>query len=158
MKSIEDLPIELKTYINKWKAQKGNLIMILHSFQDYYGYVPKESCFLLANELKIPLARIYEVLTFYNYFNLEPPVKYKISVCTGTACYLKGAADIINTVKHKLNIKDNKVSEDNKFKLENVRCFGCCGLSPVMSINGKIYGKLNNDKVVKIIDKYISEG
>ena len=158
MSLYTEIPGELSSYIAKWKPKKGSLIMILREVQDYYGYVPKGICFSLAKELKIPLARIYEVLTFYNYFKTECPGKYKISVCTGTACYLKGAAEIINAINEKLNIREGQTTEDSLFTLENVRCMGCCGLSPVIKINEKIYAKVDKEKIIEIIDSYISRG
>lgn len=158
MPSYMTLPNEMIEYINKWKSKKGSLIMILHSIQDFYGYVPKEICFALSKELNIPIARIYEVLTFYNYFKLELPAKYKISVCMGTACYLKGAPVIFETIMNKLNINEDKITEDGLFGLEKVRCLGCCGLAPVASINGKIYGKLNKDLILDIIEQYKDQG
>lgn len=144
--------------IDEWKNKKGNLIMILHSVQDHYGYVPKDVCFELSRELKIPLARIYEVLTFYNYFSLGTPGKYKVSICLGTACYLKGAPKIIEAIKNELKIEEGQTTEDGLFRLELVRCLGCCGLAPVMTINDKVYGKLKPDEVVSIINKYRQEG
>ncbi|HSA07235.1 MAG TPA: NAD(P)H-dependent oxidoreductase subunit E [Candidatus Gastranaerophilales bacterium] len=150
------IPDELKEYIDKWKLKKGSLIMILRSVQDYYGYVPKKICFSLAKELKAPLARIYEVLTFYNYFKTESPGKNKIAVCMGTACYLKGAAAIIKAIEDKLDIKESQATKDGLFSLENVRCIGCCGIAPNMRINEKIYGKLNKERVSEILDEYIN--
>lgn len=154
MDAYETLPNELSNYINEWKPKKGNLIMILHAIQDYYGFVPQQICFTLAKELKIPLARIYEVLTFYNYFKLQPPAKYKISVCMGTACYLKGAPENLQTIKEVLNIEEGQTSKDGLFTLETIRCYGCCGLAPVISINGKIYGKIDKKKMLDILDEY----
>lgn len=151
-------PDELSEYIDKWKSQKGSLIMILRAVQNYYGYVSKDVCFELAKELKVPFARIYEVLTFYNYFKLDSPGKYKISVCMGTACYLKGAPEIIKAIEEKLNIKEGKLCKDCLFTLDSVRCMGCCGLAPTMRINDKTYGKLDKDKVIDILDEYIAKG
>lgn len=154
MDSYETLPAKLNNYINEWKYKKGSLIMILHAVQDYYGFVPQEICFTLAKELKIPLARIYEVLTFYNYFKLKPVAKYKISVCMGTACYLKGSPDNLQTIKEALNIEEGETSEDGLFTLETIRCYGCCGLAPVISINGEIYGKVDKQKMLDILNEY----
>lgn len=152
--SYQTLPDELNNYINEWKSKRGSLIMILHAVQDYYGFVPKEISFILAQELKLPLARIYEVLTFYNYFKLQPVAKYKISVCMGTACYLKGASEILQTIKKLLNINEGQTTEDGLFTLETIRCYGCCGIAPVISINGKIYGKVDKEKIYEILNEY----
>lgn len=154
MDAYETLPDKLNDYIEGWKPKKGNLIMILHAVQDYYGFVPQKICFTLAKELKIPLARIYEVLTFYNYFKLQPPAKYKISVCMGTACYLKGAPENLEIIKKALNIKEGQTTRDGLFTLESIRCYGCCGLAPVISVNGKIYAKMDKEKILAMLDEY----
>jgi NADH-quinone oxidoreductase subunit E len=108
----------------------------------------------LANELNVPLARIYEVLTFYNYFKLEPPADNTIQICTGTACYLKGAGKIVEEFKKVLGIKSNEsYTEDRKFKIEEVRCIGCCGLAPVVSINDDIAGRLTPAQVAEMVQK-----
>lgn len=154
MIDYETLPDKLNDYLGKWKQKRGSLIMILHAVQDYYGFVPQKICFTLAKELKIPLARIYEVLTFYNYFKLQPVAKYKISVCFGTACYLKGAPENLQAIKDLLNIEEGQTTEDGLFTLETIRCYGCCGLAPVISINGKIYGKVDKEKIRDILAEY----
>ncbi|MEI7473959.1 MAG: NAD(P)H-dependent oxidoreductase subunit E [bacterium] len=158
MTSYEILPEKLADSISNWKDKKGSLIMILHDVQDFYGYVPKNLCFTLAKTLKIPLARIYEVLTFYNYFRLKKPAKNKISICMGTACYLKGAPLLLETIKEQLKINEGQITADGQFGLENVRCVGCCGLSPVVAVNGKIYGKLDKVKILNILNEYKKEG
>lgn len=154
MNSYEILPDKLNEYINNWKYKKGSLIMILHSVQEYYGFVPQKICFTLAKELKIPLARIYEVLTFYNYFRLKPIAKYNISVCIGTACYLKGAFENLQIIKESLNIEEGQTTKDGLFSLTTIRCYGCCGLAPVININGKIYGNIDKKKMLDILDEY----
>ena len=99
------------------------------------------------------MARIYEILTFYNYFTLEPPAKNNIAVCMGTACYLKGGGQIVEAIKKKLNLKgDQKYSADRRYKLEEVRCIGCCGLAPVITFNEEVSGRV----VVEDVDKFIT--
>lgn len=154
MDSYKTLPDKLNDYINNWKHKKGSLIMILHAVQENYGFVPQEICFTLAKELKIPLARIYEVLTFYNYFKLKPVAKYNISVCLGTACYLRGAFENLQTIKEYLNIEERQTTKDGLFALETIRCYGCCGIAPVININGKIYGKMDKEKILDILNEY----
>ncbi len=145
---------ELKAITDKWKSREGNLIMVLHEIQKHYGFVPRNIAMFLAGELKIPLARIYEVITFYNYFRLEPPAEFTIAVCTGTACYLKGAPKIIAAFKKELNIPINgKYSPDKKYKVEEVRCIGCCGLAPAITVNEEVFGKVNPDNVKDILEK-----
>lgn len=151
------LPDELTGYIDEWKDKQGGLIMILHAVQDFYGYVPKEMCFILSKKLTVPLARIYEVLTFYNYFRLESSAKYKIALCMGTACYLKGAPEILEIIKDHLGIEEDKMTPDGLFGLEKIRCLGCCALAPVVSINGKIHGKLDKDSILSILNECCKE-
>lgn len=148
---------ELEKLVETWKGKKGTLIMILHEIQNQYGYIPEDVSIKLANLLDIPLARIYEVITFYHYFKLNPPGKYKISVCMGTACYLKGAPDLIDELKELLNIGEGETTKDGLFQLESVRCLGCCGLAPVMTINDKVYGNLKKDDLHDIIGSYTKE-
>jgi NADH-quinone oxidoreductase subunit E len=142
----------------KWQGKKGNLIMVLHEIQNTYGYVPRQVALDLASRMDIPLARIYEVLTFYNYFKLDPPGKYTVAVCTGTACYLKGAPDILDEIKSLLNIREGETTKDGLFHLDAVRCLGCCSLAPVMMINGKIYGRVKKQDVMEILSHYKREG
>ena len=142
----------LQELADKWRMKQGNLIMILHEIQNRYGYIPRPLAMNLSNVIDVPLARIYEVITFYNYFKLEPPGKFNIAVCMGTACYLKGAPDIINEIRERLDI--DQTTADGKFHLDSVRCLGCCGLAPVMTINGEIHGKVKKDQVVEILARY----
>lgn len=151
--AAEDVSVLAK----KWRDKKGSLIMILHEVQNHYGYVPRGVALELSRELDVPLARIYEVITFYNYFKLDPPGKYNISVCLGTACYLKGSAELVAEVKNILNVKEGGTTPDGLFHLEVVRCLGCCGLAPVMMINGQIHGKVKRGDVVEILSKYKKE-
>jgi NADH-quinone oxidoreductase subunit E len=146
--------VELHALADKWKNKTGNLIMILHEIQNHYGFIPRPLAMKLSEVIDVPLARIYEVITFYNYFKLEPPGKYTIAVCMGTACYLKGAPDIINEIKERLDIDVGQTTEDGMFHLDAVRCLGCCGLAPVMTVNGEIHGKVKKDQVVEILARY----
>jgi len=149
--------IDIKKLVERWKEKKGSLIMILHDIQDRYGYVPREISFELARLLDVPLAKIYEVITFYNYFKLEPPGKHTISVCMGTACYLKGGGQILEELKTTLSVEEDETTKDGLFHLQVVRCLGCCGLAPVIMIDGKIYGKLKKGDVVEILSHYINK-
>jgi NADH-quinone oxidoreductase subunit E len=148
---------EISAIAEKWRDKKGSLIMVLHEIQNHYGYVPRNVSLELSKVLGIPLARIYEVITFYNYFKLEPPGKFTIAVCLGTACYLRGAPEIVDEIKSLLNIGEGETTPDGLFHLDVVRCLGCCGLSPVMMINGQIYGKVKRNEVMGILSKYKSE-
>lgn len=145
---------EIASLVDKWKDKEGNLIMILHELQNYYGYVPRPAALELSRVLRTPLARIYEVITFYNFFKLEPPGKHIISLCLGTACYLKGAAVLLNEIKGLLNIEEGQTTKDGLFQLDVVRCLGCCGLAPVIKIDDKIYGKVEKSQVMGILSEY----
>ncbi|MFA5430358.1 MAG: NAD(P)H-dependent oxidoreductase subunit E [Candidatus Omnitrophota bacterium] len=149
---------QLKPIVEDWKGKEGNLIMLLHAVQNHFGYVPREVSLQLSRLLEIPLARIYEVITFYNYFKLEPPGKHRISVCLGTACYLKGAPVILEEVKSILSVKEGETTKDGLFHLDVVRCLGCCGLAPVMMVDDKVYGKVSKGQVMEIVSKYGKEG
>ncbi|MBN1983250.1 MAG: NAD(P)H-dependent oxidoreductase subunit E [Chitinivibrionales bacterium] len=144
----------IPTLVQKWKDKPGNLIMILHEIQNHYGYVPREVSFKLSQLLEIPLARIYEVITFYNYFKLQEPGLHTISVCIGTACYLRGAQDILDEFKTILGISEGQTCADGMFHLQSVRCLGCCGLAPVVMIDNKIYGKVKKEEITSILAHY----
>ena len=139
---------------NKWRKKRGSLIMALHELQDVKGYVPWEDAMELAQAMNIPLARIYEVLTFYNFFKLDAPGKAVISVCTGTACYLKGNDKTLEEFKKQLGINEGESTPDKMFHLQCVRCVGCCGLAPVCVVNGKTYGRVGAGDVANILAEW----
>lgn len=145
---------DIQSIVAKWEGKNGVLIMILHELQNKLGYVPRETALELSQQLNVPLARIYEVITFYNYFKLTPPGKHIVSVCLGTACYLKGAPDLINELKRVLNVEEGETTKDGLFQLEVVRCLGCCGLAPVITIGSKVFGKVKKEDIVNIISEY----
>ncbi|MFA5092538.1 MAG: NAD(P)H-dependent oxidoreductase subunit E [Candidatus Omnitrophota bacterium] len=154
---FKTMPQEIASLVKKWKDKEGNLIMVLHELQNFYGYVPRPAALELSRALKIPLARIYEVITFYNFFKLEPPGKHIISLCLGTACYLKGAAVLLNEIKGLLNVEEGSTTKDGLFQLDVVRCLGCCGLAPVIKIDEKIYGKVEKSQVMGILSEYSNQ-
>ncbi|MDK2800963.1 MAG: NADP-reducing hydrogenase subunit HndA [Clostridiales bacterium] len=147
---------EQKLYevIKKYKGTKGALIPVLHEAQEIYGYLPLKVQKIISKELNVPLTEIYGVITFYTQFSLNPKGKYKIGVCLGTACYVKGAGAIIDKIKEKLGIHVGECTEDGKFSLDATRCIGACGLAPVMTINDDVYGKLTVDDIEEILEKY----
>ena len=157
MQKTEGVQEKVTAIADKWKGRDGNLIMILHEIQGKFGFIPREVALDLAGSLDIPLASIYEVITFYNYFKLEKPGKYNIAVCMGTACYLKGAPELLETLRDLLTIKEGETTSDGLFHLDAVRCLGCCGLAPVMSINDTIYGKVEKHQIAEILSKYKKE-
>lgn len=148
------LPQELLEYINLWKNKPGNEIMILHKIQEIYGYVPRKIAMEISRKLDIPLAKIYGIITFYHIFKLNKPGKYKISVCMGTACYLKGNEDILSEIENILGIGVNSTTEDGLFSIEIVRCIGCCGIAPAIMINDKVYGNLKKEQLTEILGEY----
>ena len=147
-------PPELVSYINEWKVKPGSLIMILHKTQETFDYISRAAAEQIAILTGISLARIYGVITFYHFFKTTKPGKNKISVCMGTACYLKGGQDLLEETRHLLGINEGEVTEDGLFSIDPVRCVGCCGLAPVIVVSGDTYGKLNKDMLPGIIAKY----
>jgi NADH-quinone oxidoreductase subunit E len=145
---------EVTKLVKQWEGKKGSLIMILHELQNHYGYVPRDVAFVLSEILDVSLAQIYEVITFYNFFKLTPPGKNSISVCLGTACYLKGAPQLVEEFKKELGINEGESTKDGLFYLQIVRCLGCCGLAPVVMINSKVYGKVTRSEVKNILNEY----
>jgi len=145
---------KLRAVINEYKDMDGNLMPILQKAQDIYGYLPIEVQTMIANELTIPLEKIYGVVTFYSQFSLSQKGEYTISVCLGTACYVKGAGDIYDKLKQVLKLDDGECTPDGKFSLEACRCIGACGLAPVMTINDEVYGRIVADDVESILEKY----
>ena len=154
MQSDVQLPEKVQQFVDEWKQKPGNLIMVLHAVQEHYGYIPREVAMRLAKELDTPLAKIYGVVTFYHFFKTEKPGRNKLSVCMGTACYLKGAQDIVDEVENLLDISVGETTEDEEFTMEAVRCVGCCGLAPVLTVNGEVYGKVHKDKIPDILAKH----
>lgn len=152
------LPAEVLEFIEKWRDKPGNLIMILHKVQESFGYVPRGIALELARELHVPLAKIYGVITFYHFFKLEEPGRNRIAVCLGTACYLKGGQDVIAELEALLGIGLNDVTPDGEFSVEAVRCVGCCGLAPVIVVNGEVYGQVTKEKLPEIIARHRSAG
>lgn len=150
----EQMTEELKAFVVEWKDKPGNLIMVLHRVQQTYGYIPRNIAIDVADMLGVPLAKVYGVVTFYNFFKLQKAGKYIIQVCLGTACYLRGGDDLIKEFERQLGVGVNATTPDGLFSIEAVRCLGCCGLAPVVVINGDVYGKLGNGDVAGIIEKY----
>lgn len=153
-RGTEEQKQQLLQVIRELKGERGALMPILQKAQDIYGYLPIEVQKMISDETGIPLEKIYGVVTFYAQFSLYPKGKYAISVCLGTACYVKGSGDIYNKLCEKLGIEGGQCTPDGKFSLDACRCIGACGLAPVMTINGEVYGKLTVDKLDEILAKY----
>jgi len=148
---------ELKALIAAHKDMHGALMPVLQQAQEIYGYLPVEVQSMIAEGLCLPLEEVYGVVTFYSQFSLNPKGKYKIAVCMGTACYVKGAGDIMDRICHMLDIEDGGITKDGKFSVDATRCIGACGLAPVITINENVYGRLALDDVDGIMQKYIYE-
>lgn len=146
----------LKEKLAVTKKMKGGLMPSLQAAQEIYGYLPIEVQKIIADELNVSLEEVFGVATFYSQFTLNPQGKYQVSVCIGTACYVKGAGDVIDKLKQVLNIDAGECTYDGKFSLNATRCIGCCGLAPVMTINEHVFGKVSHAEVEGIMKPYLS--
>ena len=144
----------LRAAIAAHKGEEGPLMPVLHAAQEIYGYLPEEVQAIIAEELDIPLAEIYGVATFYSRFTLNPKGQYQVSVCLGTACYVKGSADVLAKCEEILGIKAGSLTSDGKYSLDATRCVGACGLAPIMLVNDDVYGHMTADQVADILAKY----
>lgn len=144
----------LLSVIRELKDEKGCLMPIMQKAQEIYGYLPIEVQKMIADELHVPMEKIYGIATFYSQFALNPKGEYQISVCLGTACYVKGAGDIYNKLQELLGISGGECTPNGKFSLDACRCVGACGLAPVMMINDEVYGRLAVEDVEAILAKY----
>lgn len=145
---------QLKQVIDELKHDKSNLMVVMQKAQDIYGYLPFEVQEMISEGMEVPLEKIYGVATFYAQFSLSPKGKYNISVCLGTACYVKGSGPIFEKLSEKLGIGADECTPDGKFSLNACRCIGACGLAPVMTINDEVYGRLTVDDIDTILEKY----
>jgi NADH:ubiquinone oxidoreductase subunit E len=132
----------------------SELIAILHKAQNHFGFLPKSVQEAVAESLKIPSAKVYGTVTFYSYFTMEPRGKHPISICMGTACYVKGADKVLKEFEKKLGIKNGQTTADGKFSMNTLRCIGACGLAPVIMIGEKVYGSVKPEEVQGIINGY----
>ena len=146
---------QLMAVIEEHKGEDGALIPVLHKAQGIYGYLPIEVQKMIAEGLGVSLAEVYGVVTFYTQFSLNPTGEYKVAVCLGTACYVKGSGDIIEKIKEILKIDVGGCTPDGKFSLEATRCIGACSLAPVLTVNDDVYGRLVVDDVEGILKKYM---
>lgn len=145
---------QLLAVIARYEGVKGKMMPILQEAQDIYGYLPIEIQRIIAEKTDTPLEEIYGIVTFYSQFKLNPNGQVSIAVCLGTACYVKGSGDIIEKVTEILGVEPGATSADGKYSLEATRCIGACGLAPVMTVNGDVYGRLTKADVAGILEKY----
>ena len=144
---------EMKELMAPYKVTKDNLIAILNDVQEKYGYIPKQAQMEISEYLNIPMAEIYGVVTFYSRFTLEPKGEYNISVCLGTACFVKGSKQILDRLKDRLKIEEGKTTSDGKFSIDTTRCVGACGIAPVFTVNDEVYGKATVKKLDEVLDE-----
>lgn len=145
---------KIKEIAKSFDNDPGELINVLHKCQGEFGYLPAEVQEVIAKELKISVAKVYGVVTFYSYFSMIPKGLYPISICTGTACYVRGAENVLAEFKKELNIIVGETSEDGKFSLSCLRCVGACGLAPVVQVGDKTYGRVSPDGVKDILKDF----
>ena len=141
---------------DRYREEKTPLMMILSDIQNEYGYIPLEVQELVSEKTGIPVAEIYGVVTFYSFFSLKPKGKYVIGCCLGTACYVKGAQKVIDKFSELLGIGAGETTEDGLFTIDALRCIGACGIASAVSINGKVYPKMNESMVKQVIDEYLA--
>lgn len=144
----------LKQVIDDFAADENNLIQILHMAQAIFGHLPFPVQQFIAREMDIPLSRVSGVITFYSFFSTQPKGKYTIQICLGTACYVRGGKKIVDKLSEMLDIGVGETTKDGKFSLQVMRCIGACGLAPAISINGKVYKRVNPNKLREILDQY----
>jgi NADP-reducing hydrogenase subunit HndA len=144
----------IKGVCSSFNNDPQELINVLHTTQEHFGYLPAEVQEAVAENMNVPVAKVYGVVTFYSFFTMTPKGKYPISVCLGTACYVRGAENVLAEFKKELGIQVGGATQDNKFSLSTLRCVGACGLAPVVLVGGKTYGRVAPDDVKKILKEY----
>ena len=148
---------KLLAVIEEYRGEKGAMMPILQKAQEIYGYLPEKVLIAISEELDIPLSEVYGVVTFYSQFSLTPKGEHKISVCMGTACYVKGAGEILNKICEKVGCQPGECSENGKFSVDAVRCIGACGLAPVVTVDDEVFGRLTVDDVDRVLAKFMDE-
>lgn len=156
-KGTKTQKLELLEFIEAEKSQPGALMPVLQKAQEIYGYLPIEVQEMIAEGLNLPLSEVYGVATFYSQFSLTPKGEHRISICLGTACYVKGADKILEGLEKSLGIKCGECTPDGVFSLDSCRCVGACGLAPVMMIDDDVYGRMTVDQIDEILKKYMTK-
>ena len=141
----------LDAFIDSLPSKKGELIRVLHTAQGLFGYLPKEVQMYVAKRMEVPVSKVYGIVSFYSFFTMKPKGEYDISVCLGTACYVRGADKVLEELEKQLGVKVGETTEDGKFSLRTLRCVGACGLAPVVMVGEKVYGRVTKDMVKDII-------
>lgn len=153
-KEKEEKYRRLKKVIKEYRDSAGPLIQILHRAQNIFGYLPKEVQRFIAKEIGISLSRVYGVVTFYDFFRLDLVGKYNVTICLGTACYVRGGWKILEALERELEVEEGETTKDRLFTLTTARCFGSCGLAPAMMVDKEVYGRLNSKKALQIMEEY----
>jgi NADP-reducing hydrogenase subunit HndA len=149
----EDVNI-IKEICASFNNDPQELINVLHKCQEHFGYLPAEIQEVISNELVVPVAKVYGVVTFYSFFTMTPKGKHPVSICMGTACYVRGAEKVLEEFKKELGLKVGQTTQDGKFSLSSLRCVGACGLAPVVMVGDKTYGRVAPDDVRNILKEY----
>lgn len=149
---------EVEAFIDGLTDKNGALIPTLHMAQETYGYLSKEVQLFIARKLQIPAARVYGVATFYSLFSLEKRGEYRINICLGTACFVRGAETVLKEFEKELSIDARQTTDDGLFTLDSIRCVGACGLAPVVMVNDKVYGRVKPEDVKHIVEEHLSKG
>jgi len=147
----EDKYILLKNVIIDYERKESNLIQVLHMAQAIFGYLPPEVQSFIADQMELSVSKVNSVLTFYSFFLTQPKGKYSVSICLGTACYVRGGKEVLNKLKDVLGIDVGATTEDKMFSLSVMRCMGACGLAPAMTINSKVYKQVSSNKIQRIL-------
>ena len=149
---------DLETFIKEGNDDESSLIAVLHHAQNLYGYLGREVQEYIAQRLNIPESKVYGVITFYSYFSTEPKGKYVISICTGTACFVRGANDVLEDFKKVLGVKEGETTKDGLFTVDTLRCVGSCAIAPVVLVNDKVYGHFKKNQVNELINSLREQG
>jgi NADP-reducing hydrogenase subunit HndA len=147
----ENLYRELDDFIQELPTKEGHLVTALHKAQSLFGYLPEEVQKFVAEKMNVPEVHVYGVVSFYTFFTMVPKGKYPISVCLGTACFVKGAEKVVEALKQQLKVEVGEVTEDGRFSIDQLRCVGACALAPVVMVGEKVYGHVKPDQVKDII-------
>ena len=153
-KEKEEKYSRLREAIKEYRNSPGPLIQILHRAQNIFGYLPKEVQRFVAKEIGTSFSRVYGVVTFYDFFRLDPVGKHNVTICLGTACYVRGGWKILEALERELAVEEGNTTKDRLFTLTTARCFGSCGLAPAMMVDKEVYGRLNSEKALKIMERY----
>ena len=150
----EEMYKQLEEFINNLPDKKGALIEVLHKAQGIFGYLPEEVQLFVGEKLDVPVSKVYGVITFYSYFTTEPRGEYVVNVCLGTACFVRGAGNVLSEFEKELGIKAGETTPNGKFTVDVLRCVGACGLAPVVTVNDKVYGHVTAADVKNILAEY----